>query len=420
MQRSGVARWTPVAIAVGAFSLVVGGGVLLTRASDEGGSSPSTSTDPPFGDGNIGFVTTTVPAAPVPTAAPSDVPAVDNSVAAKVPLGRTLSNGLFGEDVKIVQQRLKDLSFDPGPVDGAYGNYTIQAVWAYQTLVMKLPRSEATGRVTPEMWDAMQGSVSVVPRRPESTSLHVEIYLPEQALVVFKDDLPILTAHISSGDLADPGDDFTKGATWCEEVTISPGQRGNEEGTEDIKDGRCGNATTPGGTYRFYRKVDGVRQSALGGMYNPVYFNYGIAIHGAQNVPNDPASHGCIRINNYLAEFFPDLVEHASGTEAKPKGDQVYVFNGVEEPETYGQKPGYFDTVWQEWRDENSTTTSTSSTSTTTPTTLPGQTTTAATAPPAATTAAPPPVTTTTTPPPTTTTTAAPPPPPADTVTPGP
>ena len=29
---------------------------------------------------------------------------------------------------------------------------------------------------------------------------------------------------------------------------------------------------------------------------NPVYFNYGIAVHGADNVPLEPASHGCVRL----------------------------------------------------------------------------------------------------------------------------
>ena len=42
--------------------------------------------------------------------------------------------------------------------------------------------------------------------------------------------------------------------------------------------------------------VEGIRRRALGGMWDPVYFNYGIAMHGALNVPLEPASHGCIRI----------------------------------------------------------------------------------------------------------------------------
>ena len=90
-------------------------------------------------------------------------------------------------------------------------------------------------------------------------------------------------------------------------MTISPGEIGNEHGTAPLKQGECGVSTTPGGVFRFYRRVAGVRQSALGGMWNPVYFNYGIAIHGALNVPLQPASHGCIRIPLAISETFQQL-----------------------------------------------------------------------------------------------------------------
>lgn len=390
-------RWTPAAIAVVVFLVVVGVGLLVTR--DGGDDANATTTIP--ANGEIGFIDPNATTLPVPeTPAPSTV--AQNSVA-KVPLGRTLSKGLSGDDVRMVQQRLADLKFNPGPVDGSFGDYTVQAVWAFETLVMGKGYRDVTGKLTPEMWDRMQEDVTVAPRRDNLTSTHVEIYLPEQALVVFQDNAPVLVAHISSGELDGDGSDFMKGKEWCEEVTISPGENGNEEGTEEIKDGRCGSAWTPGGTYAFYRKHDGIRQSALGGMYRPVYFNYGIAVHGAQNVPNKPASHGCIRVNNEIADIFFDLIVNAKGTEAKPRGDQVYVFNGVEEPEAYGQKTGRFDGPWQEWRDKNSTTSSSSSTSSTTSTTVPGETTTVAPA------TAPPSATTTTVA--TTTTTAAPPPP---------
>jgi hypothetical protein len=382
-------RWTPAAIAVAVFLAVVGVGLLVTRNGDADDSTPTTIFG---GDGSISIIdanaTTTTMVVP-DTPAPSTV--AQNSVA-KVPLGRSLSNGLVGDDVKMVQQRLADLKFDPGPVDGIFGSYTVQAVWAFETVVMKKERKAATGRVTPEMWDLMQDNVTVAPRRTDLTSTHVEIYLPEQALVVFKDNMPALIAHISSGELEPPGDDFAKGKQWCEEVTISPGEIGNEEGTEPIKDGRCGNSMTPGGTYRFYRKVEGRRESALGGMYDPVYFNYGIAVHGADNVPNDPASHGCIRINRRLGPIFQSMITKLG----KNSGDQVYVWNGVKQPEEYGARPGWFDKNDPVWDEKNSTTTSTTST---TSTTVPGETTTVAptAAPPAATTTAPPVVTTTTT-----------------------
>ena len=140
-----------------------------------------------------------------------------------------------------------------------------------------------------------------------------------------------------------------------------PGEIGNEDGTEPLKRGECGRSNTPGGVFEYYRRVEGVRESALGGMWNPVYFNYGIAIHGALNVPLQPASHGCIRIPLQLSEYFQQLVAD---------GDQVYVFDGVQEPEAYGAQLPTFN-----WRDPNYTTTTTTPPSTTTTPTTPSTTT---------------------------------------------
>jgi hypothetical protein len=169
--------------------------------------------------------------------------------------------------------------------------------------------------------------------------------------VVFQDDRPALIAHISSGELAPPGDDFTVGHQWCREVTISPGEIGNEQGAEPIVDGRCGDSTTPGGTYRAYRRVEGRRDAPLGTMFDPVYFNYGLAVYGAEQVPSGPSSTGGIRLNRRLAPIFAELVPHLG----RNTGDQIYVWNGVMEPEAYGAKPARFDWPWPEWRDAHAT-----------------------------------------------------------------
>ena len=151
----------------------------------------------------------------------------------------------------------------------------------------------------------------------------------------------------------------------------------------------CGVAVTPGGVFHFDRRVEGWRNAKLGRLYNPVYFNYGIAIHGASDVPKQPASRGCVRIPMHIAEYFPSLVAN---------GDLVYVFDGVEQPETYGAQLPVFD-----YPDPNATTTTTTTTRPTT--TLPTPTTTHVH--PATTTASAPSATTTTTPlPPVTSSTA--------------
>jgi peptidoglycan hydrolase-like protein with peptidoglycan-binding domain len=343
-------HWTPAVIALAVVAAIVGAGFIAGRESDSAGAS-----------------TTTVTVVETTTTVPQVVTVATSTAVQKVPLTRTLGRGMTGPEVRMVQQRLKDLGFDPGGVDGVYGDLTITAVWAYQKLVLGIPSDEVTGQVTPQTWDQMQDPIEIRPRRPNSTPNHTEIYLPEQVMIVFHADRPVLITHISSGD----------GKDWCEEVTISPGEFGNEKGTEPLKTGVCGTSKTPGGVYSFYRRVEGRRDGQLGSMWNPVYFNYGIAVHGAQNVPLHPASHGCIRIPMFISDYFPSLVA---------KGDQVFVFDGVKDPERYGEQPPIFN------RPDPAYTTTTSSTTTTTSTTVAPTTTKPAptTTRPATTTAPPP------------------------------
>jgi hypothetical protein len=305
------------------------------------------------------------------TSSPTDTAVTDDITS--YALSRTLKDGMKGDDVKRVQQRLKDLKFDPGRIDGIYGGDTMMAVWAFQAVVLNLPYETKSDFVTPVLWDLMRSDVVVKPRRPKSTPTHVEVYLREQAMVVFKDNVPALITHISSGD----------GKDWCEEVVIDPGEEGNK-GKDRVVRGECGKSVTPSGVYYFYMRKYGLRESGLGTLWNPVYFNYGVAVHGAMNVPKYPASHGCIRIPMFVSEYFPALVQY---------GDRVFVFDGVKEPEDYGSPPPYFNRVDPNWKP---TTTTSSST-----TTLPGVTTTptgtvkVTTTVPSATTTTVPPVTTT-------------------------
>ena len=55
-------------------------------------------------------------------------------------------------------------------------------------------------------------------------------------------------------------------------------------------------AVTPCGRLEVYTKASGWKTSPLGQMHNPFYIVGGIAIHGSEDVPAYPASHGCIRI----------------------------------------------------------------------------------------------------------------------------
>jgi peptidoglycan hydrolase-like protein with peptidoglycan-binding domain len=352
-------KWLPAAAAAGLLAVVVFAGVALGGNDGDDGddAAPPASAEPVVFDGSV-------PASvPVIETVPTSAPVV------KTQLDRTLSKGMAGDDVAAVQQRLTDLGFWPGPVDGYFGDETRRSVWAYEKLVLGVPYDEPTGAVTPEMWTDLQDPFVIQPRRPNSTPNHTEIYLPEQVIAVFHDDVPVMISHMSSGDNEE----------WCEEVTISPGEY-NNPGDEPLVRGECGKSFTPGGVFNFKREVEGVRQSSLGGMWDPVYFNYGIAVHGALNVPLYPASHGCIRIPLSLSPTFQELTTI---------GDQVFVFDGVKEPEYYGPQKPYFNRIDPDY--------STTTTSTTTTTTTPPSTTAPPTTAPTATTTAPATTTTSTT-----------------------
>jgi hypothetical protein len=349
----------PSIAAASVLGVVVVAGISGARGGDAGTSSstlvPSSS------------------AAATTTVAP--VVVVTDPAVQKTQLAGTIAKGSSGEDVRQVQQRLTDLGFAPGPIDGQFGNGTQQAVWAYEKYVLGTPRANATGQVTNEMWQAMQDNITIGPRRVNGAgSRHMEIYLPEQVAIVFHADKPVLIAHISSGELTADG----KPDEFCEKVTYDTDKNGKPL-EEPIEEYICALSKTPGGVFEFERKYEGLRRGPLGGMQNPVYFNYGIAVHGADNVPLEPVSHGCVRLNQTIAKTFQQLVE---------VGDRVYVWgHDGKEPEQYGEDerlPSF------NYRDPNApTTTSTTSTTTTTvvtSTTKPPSTTTGTTAPPATTT----------------------------------
>jgi len=377
------ARWLPVVAAGSVLGVVVLAGV----SGGGGGGSADVTT-------SVGSVvavdTLPVVTQPAVVVGSTDAPIVKSSLAG------TITMGSFGDEVKQVQQRLTDLGFAPGPVDGQFGGGTQQAVWAYKKLVggltfQQLAASDNASAVDNELWQQMQDPIVIQPRRPMGAGRrHVEIYLPLQVMVVFTDDKPTLVTHIASGELDASGQPMY----WCEKTTYDTDADGSPLPEPVVKQ-ECAYSKTPGGIFRFRRKVEGNRVGPLGGMYNPVYFNYGIAVHGAKSVPKEPASHGCVRINMDIAEYFPDLVK---------VGDAVYVWgHDGKEPEGYTRNeslPSFNQP------DPNATTT-TSTTTTSTTTTVRATTTVPATTVPASTTTKPPTTTTTSTT--TTTTTTAPP-----------
>ena len=327
MKPRAMGRWAPAIVAgvifgaVGVAAAVSGGG------GNKAGAGADQSQFVPVQDESSLDPLATEPAVSAP-----DVVVDESTSVPKTLLKRALHKGLVGTDVKRMQQRLIDLGYDPGKADGNFGEKTRSAVWAFEKLIMGVPVGQTSGKVTPTVWDRMQDNIVITPKRPKATRTHLEVYLPQQVAILFVDNKVRLITHISSGT----------GQPFQQEVTIDPGEDGNETGTVPIQALVNGVSFTPGGVFKFTRRwdpldaPDGWRDGRLGRMYKPIYFNYGLAVHGSGKVPDGPASHGCIRIPMHIADYFPDLVA---------KGDQVFVFDGKQSPESYGRQKPHFDQV---------------------------------------------------------------------------
>ena len=251
------------------------------------------------------------------------------ATATNVVFTRTIGDGDQGDDVLALQTRLNELHFDVRKPDGYWGLSTKMAVWSYEQLVLRTPRADVTGKVTPELWERIKQPLPLRPWRPNATASHVEIFLPEQTLVLWVDGQARLITHISSGS----------SELWCAIPRNVPAYVG---ATTSLPPGGermrrvCGQSITPGGTFKVYRKEQGWWDIPLGKVYNPMYFNGGIAIHGYDQVPFTPASHGCVRVPMHIAEYLQELLHY---------DDDVIVFDGVQGPEAYGAKHAPPDNV---------------------------------------------------------------------------
>lgn len=137
------------------------------------------------------------------------------------------------------------------------------------------------------------------PLEPGAEPNRTEVDIARQTLTLYENGQPRLLTTMSSGS----------GESYCYD---SPKDRP----TERI----CEVANTPGGRFTYYLHRPGWDVGVLGGLYNPYYFNRGVAVHGYASVPATPASHGCVRIPMHIAEYFPTLVH---------QGDPVYVVGGA-------------------------------------------------------------------------------------------
>ncbi|MDF2709000.1 MAG: murein L,D-transpeptidase [Nonomuraea muscovyensis] len=201
------------------------------------------------------------------------------------PLGapKRLKLGAKGGAVEALQRRLTELGYRPGKADGRYGGTTLMAVWAFQ----KVNGIRPTSTVATATWRALENprTPKVLVRNGKAT--RAEVNLSTQIMVLYVAGRPKLISHISSGS----------GVPYCE-TSVWQGKQQRF----------CGSARTPTGDYRTTWRRSGWHKSYLGQLYNPIFFNGGIAFHGALSVPLYPASHGCVRLPMNVAEALPGML----------------------------------------------------------------------------------------------------------------
>jgi peptidoglycan hydrolase-like protein with peptidoglycan-binding domain len=246
-----------------------------------------------------------------------------------------------------MEQKLADLKFDTGKVDGSFDAATGHAVMAFQ----KAFGLERSGKAGPELLDRIAKSGEPEPMLPAGGANRVEIDLKKQVLQLYKGGALVRVLSVSTGNEK----------RYCVE-------------------GECDVAVTPGGSFKVNRRIRGVRVSRLGELFNPLYFNGGIAMHGSPSVPAYPASHGCVRIPMNSSLWLFDNV---------PNGTPVYVLGGKKAPVPFNEQAPPASEEASTTTAPPATTTSAAPTTTAAPSTTAAPTTlvpTTTTAPPAETT----------------------------------
>ena len=187
----------------------------------------------------------------------------------------TLAVGTTSPAVTELARRLSALHYVIPSLSPTFSDDFVQSVYAFQ----KVQGLERTGAVDAAFWTRLENPRIPQPRFREPTN-HIEIDKTHQVLYIVRGGEIALISPVSTAGIA--------------------------------------GYYTPEGRFAIYRKVVGYDTSPLGVLLNPMYFVGGYAIHGNPSVPPYPASHGCIRVPNFV-------IYRLFGTE--PYGENVYVYS---------------------------------------------------------------------------------------------
>ncbi len=206
-------------------------------------------------------------------------------------LAGTSKYTLTKEEIRRAEKRLTELGYWAGPADGVWDAASRHALVAFQ----KVEGARPTGTLTRAEYNALTDSAQGIPRPRMKGDAHVEVDLARQVLYLVD----------SEGKVAN-----------ILPVSSGSGKTFHENGYPETL------AVTPCGRLKVYTKAAGWKTSPLGQMHNPMYIVGGIAIHGSEDVPAYPASHGCIRIPMFASQRLPGMI---------PVGTPVLVYGCKEE-----------------------------------------------------------------------------------------
>jgi lipoprotein-anchoring transpeptidase ErfK/SrfK len=185
-----------------------------------------------------------------------------------------LSVGMTGSAVADLARRLAALHYVVPSLSSTFSYDFIESVYAFQ----KVQGLERTGAVDAAFWARLEHPRIPQPRYRDPAN-HIEIDKTHQVLYLVRGGEIALISPVSTAGIA--------------------------------------GYYTPEGRFAIYRKVVGYDPSPLGVLLNPMYFVGGYAIHGNPSVPPYPASHGCVRVPNFVIyRLFS----------SEPYGETVYVY----------------------------------------------------------------------------------------------
>jgi len=197
-----------------------------------------------------------------------------------------------GEGARRAQERLLELGFWLQSANGDYGVTTRQAVMAFQKF-RGLEPNESIDETTAA---ALSERQSRVRGRADSGSL-IEVDKKRQLMFVVVDGRTEWAINVATGS----------GIPYVE--------RDSTEWGKWVR----GDSQTPDGIFTVDREYEkGWRPGDLGEIYRPKYFNGGIAVHGAYQIPAYPASHGCVRVSTPAMDF-------VWSADLMPRGSAVWV-----------------------------------------------------------------------------------------------